>query len=65
MKYLVERGKKFNEIAVGYHFLQYVGKMYFKTPFYTTSWKSDGRIMIVSQFLKLLLINRMELPLIR
>eukprot|EP01121_Diplochlamys_sp_Union-15-3_P018421 TRINITY_DN6693_c0_g1_i1.p1 TRINITY_DN6693_c0_g1~~TRINITY_DN6693_c0_g1_i1.p1 ORF type:complete len:470 (+),score=88.16 TRINITY_DN6693_c0_g1_i1:105-1514(+) len=46
LKYLKQRGQKFNKIAKGCSYMTYRGPMLWKEKFYRTSWKADGRIMI-------------------
>jgi hypothetical protein len=35
-KHLTERGKKFNQIATGAHYVNYTGNMTYRTPYYVT-----------------------------
>ncbi|CAB5186384.1 P-loop containing nucleoside triphosphate hydrolase protein [Rhizophagus irregularis] len=43
---LVERGRKFVKYGIGPHYLQYTGNMFSNSWFGTTTYKSDGRVMI-------------------
>lgn len=43
---LVERGKLFEKIAIGNHYMNYKGTLFRKHWFYTTYYKADGRVMV-------------------
>jgi hypothetical protein len=46
LEHLKARGKKFNQLGVGAHYQTYKGSISYKTQFYTTHWKADGRVML-------------------
>jgi hypothetical protein len=43
---LEERGRRFAALAIGPHYCSYKGSMLYKTPFYVTQFKADGRVMM-------------------
>ncbi|GBC06445.1 hypothetical protein RclHR1_06830013 [Rhizophagus clarus] len=43
---LVERGRKFVKYGIGPHYLQYTGNMFRHSWYGTTTFKSDGRVMV-------------------